>query len=266
MTRSIRRALAIVWLPAIMTATGCDLMTAGMRSEATDQWHTTLKLEPNGRLDVTNINGKISVEPSSDATIDVTATKKAHGASDDAAKDALKRITIDATTVSSTHVTIETKIPKTNGISFGGSSEVDYEIKVPAGAELHLSTVNGTVEVTGEQGAVHAETTNGSVKLYNVAGQVQAETVNGSVSADLARVADAGAKLECVNGSVKLTLPKDTKATLSADVTNGGIDTGGLTFEAADGNTRRHFEGRLNGGGARISLETTNGGISVAGK
>jgi hypothetical protein len=47
-------------------------------------------------------------------------------------------------------------------------------------------------------------------------------------------------------------------------VTNGGIDTAELDFQKTGEQTRRRFEGTLNGGGARVTLQTTNGGVRLS--
>ena len=73
-----------------------------------------------------------------------------------------------------------------------------------------------------------------------------------SISRSTAPLADAGkVNLESVNGGVRLALPEGSKASVVARVTNGGIDTGGLEFQTTGEQTRRRFEGTLNGGGAR---------------
>jgi hypothetical protein len=51
---------------------------------------------------------------------------------------------------------------------------------------------------------------------------------------------------------------------VTARVTNGGINTTGLDFEMTGQQSRRRFEGTLNGGGARVTLQTTNGGVRVS--
>ena len=45
-----------------------------------------------------------------------------------------------------------------------------------------------------------------------------------------------------------------------------GIDTSGLQIETTGGSTRRRLDGRMNGGGARIDIEGTNGGIRISGR
>jgi hypothetical protein len=71
-------------------------------------------------------------------------------------------------------------------------------------------------------------------------------------------------KLECTNGGIRLRLPADAKASISARITNGGIETSGLTLDATGAQSRRRLDGRLNGGGPRIDLEGTNGGIRIS--
>lgn len=264
----VRRALPLALLPLLAGSAACDLMTAGMRAEATTEWHKSYQLAANGRVEIDNTNGKIEVEPATGNTLDIVAVKKAHGADDSAAKAALNQITI-AEDVSPSLVKIETKLPSTTGgfhMFGGGNLQVEYHVKVPAGAELHVSNTNGGIDITGVQGAVVAETTNGGIDARGVSGPIKAETTNGGVDVDLARLADAGVTLGCTNGAVSLRLPKDSKATISARVTNGGIDTGDLSIDASPDNTRRRFDGRLNGGGPKIQLETTNGAVSISGK
>ncbi len=50
---------------------------------------------------------------------------------------------------------------------------------------------------------------------------------------------------------------------MSASCTNGGINVGSLdNFEVTE-KSRRHLEGKLNGGGTAVELHTTNGGIRL---
>ena len=266
MTLSRSRLLPALVLPLLIgSLAGCDIIGADLRSEETSQWHKTYQLDANGRVEINNVNGKVEVEPSTGNTVDVTAIKKARGASPEAAKAALERATI-AEDVSSGRIKIDTKVANISGIVFnGGNVQVEYHVKVPAGAEVKFTTVNGGIDITGLQGRITAETTNGGVTTHEVGGQLDASTTNGGLEIDLSRVADGGVKLEFVNGGLKMRMPRDTKATISASITNGGISAGDLPIDASE-NSRRRLEGRLNGGGARIQIEGTNGGITIAGR
>jgi len=262
-----RRFLPVLILPLLLASfasAGCDIVTADLRAEETAEWHKTYQLDANGRVEIGNVNGKIRVEPSSGHAVEVTAIKKARGASSESAKAALDRATI-AEDVSSGQIKIETKIKRLEGIVFNGSNvQVEYQVKVPAGAEARFTTVNGGIDITGLQGRVTAETTNGGVTTRDMGGQLDASTTNGGLDIDLAKVAEGGVKLDCTNGGIKVRLPRDAKATISASISNGGISSGDLPIDATGENNHRRLEGRMNGGGPRIQVEGTNGGIKFS--
>jgi len=149
MTLSVRRRLlpALI-LPLLLTSmAGCDIVTADLRSEETAQWHKAYQLDTNGRVEIANVNGKIAVEPSEGNTVDVTALKRAKGASTDAAKAALDRATI-VEDVSSGRIKIETKVPNMSGM-FSSHVQVEYRVRVPTGAEVRFTTTNGGIEILG---------------------------------------------------------------------------------------------------------------------
>jgi hypothetical protein len=260
-----RRLLPALALPLLLgSMTGCDIITA--RSEETTEWHKTYQLAANGRVEINDVNGKIDVEPSTGNTVDVLAIKKGRGSSPDAAKAALERVTI-VEDVSPSRIRIDTKWPNLSGMVFnGGSVQVAYHVKVPAGAEVRFTTVNGGIEITGLQGRITAETTNGGITTHDVGGQLEASTTNGGLDIDVSRVPEGGVKLDFTNGGATVRVPRDAKATISASITNGGISAGDLPIEATGENTRRKLEGRLNGGGGRVQIDGTNGGITLSGR
>jgi len=255
----MRLWLAVPLLAASIAATGCDLVTADLRAEETAQWHKTYQLDPKGRVEISNVNGKIVVEPSTGNTVDVTAIRKARGSSQESAKAALDRVTF-AENVSGGLIKIETKNARISGF-MTGSVQVEYQVKVPAGAEVKFSTVNGGVEVVGLEGRIVAETTNGGVTTRDVSGQLEASTTNGGLDIDLRRMPEGGVKLNCTNGGIKVRLPRDAKASINASIVNGGIKTDDLTIDAVGEQSRRRLEGRMNGGGARLDVDGVNGGI-----
>jgi len=268
MSVRVRRRFAPALLVALLASAsaGCDIVTADLRSEETSQWQKTYTLDANGRVEIGNVNGKIRVEPSSGNTVEITAIKKARGATPEQAKAALERATI-VENVSAGSIKIETRITRLEGIVFnGGNLQVEYLVRVPAGAEMRATTVNGGIEIAGLKGRVTAETTNGGVEARSVSGQLEASTTNGGLDIDLESIAEGGVKLECTNGGIKVRLPRDAKATISASITNGGISAGDLAIDATGENSRRRLEGRMNGGGPRLQIAGTNGGISLSGR
>jgi DUF4097 and DUF4098 domain-containing protein YvlB len=267
MNRTVaRRLLPALVLPLLVASAGCDIVTAEFRSEETAEWRKSYPLDASGSLEISNINGKIDVQPSDGNTVQVVAIKKAKGPSPEAAKAALERIQI-VDEASAGRVKIETKVgPSGGGMFSRGGLQVEYRVRVPAGAEVKVETVNGGIEVTGLTGRINAETTNGGVQARDVAGTLVASTTNGGLDIDLARMPEGGVKLECTNGGIKVRLPRDAKATISARISNGGISADGLVIETTGDQSRRRLEGRLNGGGPRLEIEGTNGGITLNGR
>ena len=253
-----------VLIVASAAAAGCDLAMADMRQKETVEWRKTYDLQPGGRFELSNVNGRIDVQPGSGTSVEVVAEKSARAGSVEAAKEALGRIEIQEN-ASASIVRLETKLQRRTGGFFGGwNQEVHYRVKVPASVEVRLTTVNGGIELSGLKGRVTAEATNGGIKVHDVSGALDASTTNGGVEAELTDVADSGVRLGCTNGGIRLRLPSNAKATISARVTNGGIHTDGIDIEPVGEASRRRLEGRLNGGGPRIDLEGTNGGIRIA--
>ncbi len=58
-------------------------------------------------------------------------------------------------------------------------------------------------------------------------------------------------------------LPDSAKADVTATCTNGGITVSPELTLAVTEQSRRRLEGRLNGGGTPIELQTTNGGVRI---
>ena len=261
--RAVRMRAVALALPLLLIASaGCDVITADLRHSEKSEWRKTYELGSGGRVEISNVNGRISVEPSSGQTVEVVAVKTARGATPAAAKQALERAEIRED-VSREVISVSTKIARDGGWFHGSAVQVEYTVKVPVSAEAKFTTVNGRVDVNGLSGRVTAETTNGGVIARNVSGPIEANTTNGGVDVELARVAEGGASLGCTNGGIKLRLPQDAKATISASVTNGGIEADGLKLETTQ-SSRRRLEGRLNGGGPAIRLAGTNGGIQIS--
>ena len=223
--RSIRQVLyTIALLAAALSVAACDVVVNSMHGgqvKAEQAWTRSYTLTgADARIDIVNTNGTITVEATDGATVEVKASITAHGATEDAAKEALAKVEIrEDAGVSS--VRLEARYPKTFGRQ---GVTVNYTLKVPKSVKVDVATVNGGIHLTGVQASIKAETT---------------------------------------NGSIELKLPEAAKATVSARCVNGGIAVNDLAFEKVGEGTKRKLDGKINGGGAPVSLETVNGSIRV---
>jgi len=265
------RCHALLLSAAVLTATAaCDVQVGKdgfsldvASGRAQDTWTRSYTLAAGARLELINTNGRINAESSAGDTVELVAERTAKASTDEAAQELMKQLEMREET-SAARVRVEVRAPRTFGVS---GFEVRWTVKVPKGVVVDLRTANGRVALSGLQGEVHASTVNGGIEGKGLAVSIlEASTVNGGVDVELTTpLTSAGrVSLEAVNGGVVLALPTGSQASVTARVTNGGINTEGLDFQLTGEQTRRRFEGTLNGGGARVTLQTTNGGVRVS--
>lgn len=247
---------------AAVALAGCDVVVSSLdlKGRATDEWTRTYQVAPNGEVEIANVNGGIDVTGGSGDKVEVRAERIAKGMTDEEAKKLLDQVQVieDATP---SRVRVEMKAPAGES----GHFEVRYHVTTPAGVNVRLQTTNGAISVAQLTGSVNAEVTNGVVRGQDLGGAVDASTTNGAVKLRMAAVAEGGIKAETVNGGVELSVPASARATVDARCVNGGISVIGLTLDGPE-RTRRHVTGKLNGGGPKIVLDTTNGGVKIAAK
>jgi hypothetical protein len=270
---------AIALLAAAVTLSACDIRTGEgdgfsidfASGKAQDTWKRSYKVEKGGRLELINVNGRISAEAASGDSVELSGERIVKASSDERAKELLDQLEMKED-VDGSKVRVEVRTAVYGHRPFGGirgfqNVEVRWTVKVPQGVQVDLKTTNGGVQLNGLQGDVHAQTTNGGVTGKHLASTtVEASAVNGGIEIELARPlpADGRIELETVNGGVTLELPESSHATINARAVNGGVRVTDLDVTTQGEPSKRRLDGTLNGGGAKVSLETTNGGVRLA--
>jgi len=268
-------SLLAVVLAAGLTVAACDIKTSAngdfsfdiASGKAVDTWSRTYKVPATGRFELINVNGRITAEPADGPEVIVEGHRTAKARSDEAAKELLAKLEIREEVGEST-VRVESRPPRLSGFS---GHEIEWTIKVPKGVVLDVRTTNGGVRLNNLSNDIHARTTNGGVKGVNITpGVIEASAVNGGVEFELASPLDAtdSIEMETVNGGVELSLPSESKATIAARCVNGGVRVEGLEIareqQDNDFDRRRRLNGTLNGGGAKVNMSTTNGGVRLS--
>jgi DUF4097 and DUF4098 domain-containing protein YvlB len=263
-------------LVASLAGTACDIQTSAngefdidfSAGKATDTWSRTYTVEQGGRFELINVNGRIIAEAGDGKEIVVEGRRSAKARSDEAAKEMLAKLEIREE-VSGTSVRVESRPPRISG--FGGH-EIEWTVKVPKGIVVDLRTVNGGVRMNGLSGEIHAKTTNGGVKGSNlVVDSLEASVVNGGVEIELGAPLDATDRIDLstVNGGVAVALPAESRASITARAVNGGVRAAEeLRIEqeepSSERESRRRLTGTMNGGGAKVNVSTTNGGVRLS--
>lgn len=147
---------------------------------------------------------------------------------------------------------------------------VSYEILVPTQTSLKLTAKNGGISISSVEGTLQFETKNGGVSLKDVAGDVKGMTKNGGVSVKLSgnSFRGNGLDVETKNGGVKLVLPRNYAANIESGTVNGGFssDFPELKIEKDEKDRwsrPKKVNASINGGGAKIRVVTTNGGVKI---
>jgi hypothetical protein len=283
------RSVRFLALPAVLAVTvglaGCDIAVNGdggfnfdlAAGKAQDTWTRSYPLGKDGRLEIINVNGRITAEATDGTNVEVLAERTAKAGTDDGAKDLLKQIEMREE-VGDARVRVEVRAPRMHG---GSGHEIKWTLKVPRGVAVDLRTINGGVKMFSLAGDIRARTTNGGITGNALnATAVDVSTTNGGVEIELTRPVSTGTyELQAVNGGVSLTMPGESKADLAARCVNGGITLDGLDVKISSESMsnpnefeqhiegakrfRRRLDGQLNGGGARVSLDTVNGGVKI---
>lgn len=205
------------------------------------------KLGEHARLEVNGVAGDITIEPSTDGTTRVTATKSGPDAAD-----------LDIVVERSPRgVKITAKHKRANRPH---DARADFVVHAGPGVAVEAHTVSGDISARGVTGATVLESVNGSVDV-SARGDLQAKTVNGRVTARL--VAPLGnATLKTVNGSLELALPETADAHIEASVVNGRVETD-FQLARSRGFVGARVSGTVGKGGPKIALESVNGTIAI---
>lgn len=241
---------------------------AANASTLDETFDRTFDVRPGAVFALTNTNGHITVRGWDQPRIRVHAVKHVESRDGDAARSAMKALTL-ALSQPNGGLRIETKYPKnSNGIFewIAGTSvniSVTYEVTVPRTMDLRIEDTNGSVETTDVRGSHRIETTNGHITLTRCAGDLDAETTNGSIEAELTTVNPGRVmRLETTNGHINARLPRTFGARIDAENTNGSIDTD-LPVTTTGSYGKHALRGTINGGGPDLRIRTTNGSIHI---
>lgn len=225
-----------------------------------------------GKLQVESHNGTVKISAYSGPTVKVKMIKYSKKVERESNENGMRLLSSGGFNVEAEErnntVRVETE---------GWNNRVDFEIQVPTNFSLEVKTYNnGAIEVEGVNGEHSIESYNGPITLNNVSGSASASTYNGEVKATFGSVtANAPMIFTTYNGNVDLTVPAGTKFSTRMK-THRDIFTDFENFalqkttpkKSKEGNGYKvkyedWVEGKLNGGGAEVTMETRNGNIYI---
>jgi hypothetical protein len=276
---------------ALLAVAGIALPGTARRAGAEEIRRVSERLIPftqGGEIRINDKNGRLVVEAWPRHEVRVQVTRVVRAGDRAKAEDLMKDLQADIE-VRKDRIDIESQFPKrreTIGLwdILGrkvAALQMNYYLQVPEESNLVLETSNGEVRVTATNGSVDARTTNGDIRIENVRGNLDllttngelrltdlvggatAHTTNGSIVAEMGKLPPRGTvELGTTNGNVEAYFANDLKATLTATTTNGQVSVD-FPISQEGVMTSKTIRGTIQGGGAKISLGTTNGNVEV---
>ena len=179
-------------------------------------------------------------------------------------------------------VDIELRQPHTH-FSIGiDNRRIELDIHMPRNAKVNLHTGDGNVSAKGLKGELNFTTGDGRLELDDVDGDLRAHTSDGSVRVsgrfDLLELRTSDGRVEVEarpgsqlreawdirssDGSVRLRIPGDLAADIELHTSDVSITTNiPIAVEGSFGNHDIH--GKMNGGGNRLTVHTSDGSVTL---
>ncbi len=125
-----------------------------------------------------------------------------------------------------------------------------------------LKSNNGSLSLDGARGAVTAHTDFGSVEVTNAEDvTLDLQSQNGSITF-AGTLGDGPHTVKSDFGAIRLALPASTALNLDLSTDFGKIRSD-LPITITGSPDEKHWQGTINGGGARLTAETNNGDITL---
>lgn len=161
----------------------------------------------------------------------------------------------------------------------GYDFNLDFTVKVPAGINLHISTVNnGIIEVNNVEGILHVNNVNDAITIKNAKSKTRAHTVNGDVIVTYVANPPDESSYQTINGDIRISYLNGLSADMTFKTMNGEFYTDfpeAQLLPASAAKTQEKKGGRavykLNNtttvrfgkGGKVFSFETLNGDVYI---
>jgi DUF4097 and DUF4098 domain-containing protein YvlB len=235
-----------------------ELTSHQAAGSATDASRQTYPLAPGARVEVSGINGPVTIETSSDTKMaDVQIERTA------SSQEALHRrkITIES---DGNSLRIRGETVEHNFIAklFGSKASEKITLKLPRQVSLYVKGVNGALVAGDIEGAVEVGGVNGKVHVANSVGSATFKGINGNVVAGVKSIEQDGVTLKGINGNIELQLPADVNADFEASGMNGRVSTD-LPNVRIDKEKRGSYWARIGSGGRGITAKGINGNIRL---
>jgi DUF4097 and DUF4098 domain-containing protein YvlB len=154
-------------------------------------------------------------------------------------------------------ITIDGAAAQVDARTSGGSIKVG-----DTDGPVDVRTSGGSISLARIRGSVIARTSGGGITIEDATGSVDASTSGGSIRATLSGQINADSKLSTSGGGITVAIAPNVAADLDARASGGGVSSDvPITVQGTMDDDE--LRGKINGGGPKLTLRTSGGGIRV---
>jgi Toastrack DUF4097 len=127
-----------------------------------------------------------------------------------------------------------------------------------ASGDFRLETSGGNMLAQDVTGPLHMETSGGSIDIRECDGKLYASTSGGNIKASLK--SNQGIELSTSGGNIGIRIPSNVTADVRAEASGGDVS---CELQYSGRLKEGSMNGKINGGGNLIRLETSGGDITI---
>jgi DUF4097 and DUF4098 domain-containing protein YvlB len=226
------------------------LVGAGLLLAATasaEDINETLDASADGKVEIYNTAGSVTVEGWSQNAVEVTGTLGEE---------------VDKFIFERKGDTVVVKVKPIKGKNSGGRSTSSYiTVRVPQQSSIDVATISAEIDVDGVKGEQELQSVSGKVATRVFAAEIEVETVSGRIDV-VGSGEDIDAELSTVSAGIDV---RDLSGVIDMESVNGKLEIEGGSFsdvamETVNG--RIDFKSNLREGGD-LDIETVNGKVVV---
>lgn len=229
----------------------------------------TPSLRPGQRLDLSNIDGAMTITQGRGATAEIVVHKIVRRGNGDLVKAVMEE-TSGGVRVCTVYLDRSDDNAGCDGRGRGRDGwrepldvEMTFEVRMPPGVELGVTTVDGSVDARGIDTPASIRTVDGDITFDGVAPD-GLNTVDGRITATISNSRwDHDVSLRTVDGAVDVTLPPALGVIITGQTVDGDVHADfPVTLEGKWG--PRTFRATMGEGGSReLRIHTVDGSIHL---
>ena len=131
-----------------------------------------------------------------------------------------------------------------------------------ASSTVQARSSGGSIEIHRVAGDLYAHTSGGGIVVDDALGAIDGETSGGSIRARFSQQPHADSRLSTSGGSISVSVAGNVAVDVDAHTSGGDVDSD-IPITVLGKQSDSSLQGKINGGGPRLVLRSSGGGIHL---